>query len=132
MSVVHLKLVYTGALRAQLLSGSRAQAAIAVFRQSGPAKTQIDAAEDTELLPGDVVEIALKPDPAMRGVGDGAGVNGTDLSSSLSQAASSDAPAVAATAVPAILMKRRRSFRRRSAMSNTSRSVSRSIIGYPL
>ena len=33
------------------------------------------AAEDTALLPGDVVEIALKPDPAMRGVGDGAGQN---------------------------------------------------------
>ncbi|MEE7448838.1 sugar transporter [Methylobacterium radiotolerans] len=75
LNSINDKLVYTGALRAQLLSGSRARATIAVFRQSGPAKTQIDAAEDTELLPGDVVEIALRPDPAMRGVGDGAGQN---------------------------------------------------------
>ncbi len=75
LNSINDKLVYTGALRAQLLSGSRAQAAIAIYRQSGPSKTQIDAAEDTALLPGDVVEIALKPDPAMRGVGDGAGQN---------------------------------------------------------
>lgn len=67
------KLVYTGALRAQLLTGSRARASISVFHQNAPAQNRIDVAEDTELQPGDVVEVALKPEPAMRGVGDGTG-----------------------------------------------------------
>lgn len=75
LNSINDKLVYTGALRAQLLSGSRAQASIAVFRQGNASRSQLDAAEDTELQPGDVVEVALKPDPAMRGIGDGTGQN---------------------------------------------------------
>ena len=80
LNSINDKLVYTGALRTQLLSGSRARASIAVFHpgkagsgRSGPNLT--DAAEDTELQPGDVVEVVLKPDPALRGIGDGTGQN---------------------------------------------------------
>ncbi|MGX9983601.1 MAG: sugar transporter [Methylobacterium sp.] len=75
LNSINDKLVYTGALRAQLLSGSRAQAAISVFRQGSTSRTQLDAAEDMELQPGDVLEVALKPDPTLRGIGDGAGQN---------------------------------------------------------
>jgi polysaccharide export outer membrane protein len=75
LNSINDKLVYTGALRAQLLTGSRARASVSVFRQNTTAQNRIDAAEDTELQPGDVVEVVLKPDPALRGVGDGNGQN---------------------------------------------------------
>ncbi|MDP4005833.1 polysaccharide biosynthesis/export family protein [Methylobacterium sp. NEAU K] len=75
LNSVNDKLVYTGALRTQLLSGSRARASLAVFRQNKTSPDKIDAAEETELQPGDVVEVLLKPDPALRGIGDGTGQN---------------------------------------------------------
>lgn len=75
LNSINDKLVYTGALRSQLLSGSRARASIAVFRPNSTTPSAVDAAEDMELQPGDVVEVVLKPDPAMRGIGDGAGQN---------------------------------------------------------
>ncbi|MHB2211329.1 polysaccharide biosynthesis/export family protein [Methylobacterium sp. CM6257] len=75
LNSINDKLVYTGALRAQLLSGSRAHASVSVFRQGSSSQIQIDAAEDMELQPGDVVEVVLKPDPALRGIGDGTGQN---------------------------------------------------------
>lgn len=75
LNSINDKLVYTGALRTQLLSGSRTRASIAVFRPNRTAPSTIDAAEDTELQPGDVVEVVLKPDPALRGIGDGTGQN---------------------------------------------------------
>ena len=75
LNSVNDKLVYTGALRSQLLSGSRSRAVISVFRPNNTAQNKVDAAEDTELQPGDVVEVVLKPDPALRGIGDGTGQN---------------------------------------------------------
>jgi polysaccharide biosynthesis/export protein len=75
LNSINDKLVYTGALRTQLLSGHRSQASIAVFRQGSTSRTALDASEDMELQPGDVIEVVLKPDPAMRGVGDGSGQN---------------------------------------------------------
>lgn len=75
LNSVNDKLVYTGALRTQLLSGNRVKASIAVFRPNKTKPSMIDVAEDTELQPGDVVEVVLKPDPALRGIGDGTGQN---------------------------------------------------------
>jgi polysaccharide biosynthesis/export protein len=75
LNSINDKLVYTGALRTQLLSGSRTRAAIAVYRQNNGSPRQIDASDDTELQPGDVVEVMVRPDPVMRGIGDGTGQN---------------------------------------------------------
>jgi polysaccharide biosynthesis/export protein len=75
LNSINDKLVYTGALRAQLLSGSRTRAAIAVYRQNNGSPRQLDASDDTELQPGDVVEVMVRPDPVMRGIGDGTGQN---------------------------------------------------------
>ncbi|MCJ2056391.1 polysaccharide biosynthesis/export family protein [Methylobacterium sp. J-048] len=75
LNSINDKLVYTGALRTQLLSGGRVRASIAVFRPNDTAQSKVDAAEEMELRPGDVVEVVLKPDPALRGIGDGTGQN---------------------------------------------------------
>ena len=47
------------------------------FNQIGNPADVIEVKEEPpkELQPGDVLEVALKPDPTLRGIGDGAGQN---------------------------------------------------------
>ena len=51
------KLLYVGAIRSQLVRGG-AEPKILIFRKEG--STQISAGEDTQLLPGDVIEVSLQ------------------------------------------------------------------------
>ena len=55
------KLVYTSTMRSQFPLGRAAGPSVAVFRGSNQARTRIDATEDTQLEPGDVIEISLIP-----------------------------------------------------------------------
>ena len=58
------KLLYSGAMKSQLARGSGGQPHIVVFRKSGTpsqkTSIRIDADQDEELFPGDVVEVSLK------------------------------------------------------------------------
>jgi polysaccharide export outer membrane protein len=56
------KLVYVGMVRSQLVRGKGSKPDIAVYRKSGENTERLQVTEDTELMPGDVVEIALKAD----------------------------------------------------------------------
>jgi polysaccharide biosynthesis/export protein len=54
------KLTHTSLLKSRLVRGPDAKTKIRVFRSDHNAKQQIDAVEDTPLLPGDTIEIALR------------------------------------------------------------------------
>jgi polysaccharide export outer membrane protein len=54
------KLLATGLLKSQLVRGPGAEPIIHVFRSDRKAREVIDAGEDTPLLPGDTIEIALR------------------------------------------------------------------------
>lgn len=54
------KMAYTGALRSQLVGGSARRPEIRIFRGGAQGQEPVVATEDTELLPGDVIEIALQ------------------------------------------------------------------------
>lgn len=58
------KLLYSGAMKSQLARGSGGKPEIVIFRRSKPpsdrGSIRIDADQDQELLPGDVVEVSLK------------------------------------------------------------------------
>ncbi|MGZ5924076.1 MAG: polysaccharide biosynthesis/export family protein [Rhizomicrobium sp.] len=54
------KLMYTSLLKSRLVRGPGAKPTIRVFRSGRSAREKIDAVEDTPLLPGDTIEIALK------------------------------------------------------------------------
>ncbi|GJD80639.1 hypothetical protein NBEOAGPD_3881 [Methylobacterium gregans] len=55
------KLLYTGVVRSQLVRGTGGAPQITVIRRADPARTQrIAADEDTDLRPGDTVEVALR------------------------------------------------------------------------
>jgi polysaccharide export outer membrane protein len=56
------KLVYTGMVRSQLINGTAGKPALAVIRNNQTGTERIVANEDTELQPGDVVEVALTAD----------------------------------------------------------------------
>jgi len=53
------KLLYTGALKSQLVRGKGAVPQINVFRKIEDAQKRLAGDEDTVLMPGDVVEVAL-------------------------------------------------------------------------
>jgi polysaccharide export outer membrane protein len=53
------KIMYTGLLRSQLVRGG-GKPEISVIRDSGATRTTLTADEDTELTPGDVVEVSLR------------------------------------------------------------------------
>jgi polysaccharide export outer membrane protein len=58
------KLVHVGALRSQLVAGRGGGPDLALVRKEGGGASRIPADEDAELMPGDVVEVALtEPDP---------------------------------------------------------------------
>jgi polysaccharide export outer membrane protein len=53
------KLVYVGMVRSQLVTGSDSKPELTIVRANGQGTDQINADEDMELRPGDVVEVAL-------------------------------------------------------------------------
>jgi polysaccharide export outer membrane protein len=55
------KLIYTGLLRSQLVRGT-GRPKITIFRNDDASGQTFSASEDTELAPGDVVEVALRID----------------------------------------------------------------------
>jgi len=54
------KLQYTAMVRSQLVQGSGNHAEIAIIRKGSKGQERIIASEDTELQPGDAVEVALR------------------------------------------------------------------------
>ncbi|KAB1070755.1 polysaccharide biosynthesis/export family protein [Methylobacterium planeticum] len=55
------KLVYTGAVRSQLVQGAGSKPEITIYRKNDQGISQkIPADEDTELMPGDVVDVRLQ------------------------------------------------------------------------
>jgi polysaccharide export outer membrane protein len=54
------KLEYTSSLRSRLARGHGPRPEIAVIRKNGDARERLEATEDMELQPGDVVEISLR------------------------------------------------------------------------
>ncbi|ACA15602.1 polysaccharide export protein [Methylobacterium sp. 4-46] len=60
LQAVSEKLRYTGMVKSQLVRGFDSQPQISIFRRSGGKTARIPADHDTELQPGDVVEVALQ------------------------------------------------------------------------
>ncbi|GJD52184.1 hypothetical protein OPKNFCMD_4946 [Methylobacterium crusticola] len=60
LQAVSEKLRYTGMVKSQLVRGMDSQPTIAIFRKTGDRTARIQATYDTELQPGDVVEVALQ------------------------------------------------------------------------
>jgi polysaccharide export outer membrane protein len=54
------KLKFTALLRSQLVRGNGHSPMITVIRKDGASRTQFEATEDSELQPGDVVEVSLQ------------------------------------------------------------------------
>jgi polysaccharide export outer membrane protein len=54
------KLEYTSLLKSRVARGNGPKPEIAVIRKNGDARERLDITEDTELQPGDVVEISLR------------------------------------------------------------------------
>jgi polysaccharide biosynthesis/export protein len=54
------KLEYAGMVRSQLVRGRGGSPDVRVFRDENQTRKTLTANEDTELLPGDVVEVALR------------------------------------------------------------------------
>jgi polysaccharide export outer membrane protein len=64
------KLEYAGLVRSQLVRGRGGSPSVHIFRDQNQTRQGLSADEDTELLPGDVVEVALR----MEGLAGGPGV----------------------------------------------------------
>lgn len=60
LQAVSEKLRYTGMVKSQLVRGMDSQPQIAIFRKTGGRSERIEARYETELQPGDVVEVALQ------------------------------------------------------------------------
>ncbi|MCB5173887.1 MULTISPECIES: polysaccharide biosynthesis/export family protein [Microvirga] len=60
------KILYVGSLRSRLASDSLGRPRVQIFRNSKQAWEGREVDEDTELVPGDVVEVTLRQAPAMR------------------------------------------------------------------
>jgi polysaccharide export outer membrane protein len=54
------KLIYTGMIRSQLVRGNGGKPDLTSVRRGGQALIRMNANEDTELSPGDVLEVALR------------------------------------------------------------------------
>jgi polysaccharide biosynthesis/export protein len=61
LQAVNEKLLYVGLVKSQLLRGAGGIANLAVTRGSASQSGTIGISQDTELLPGDVVEVTLRP-----------------------------------------------------------------------
>jgi len=64
------KLAYTSLLKSRVGRGSGPKPEIAVIRKNGDDRERLDATEDMELQPGDVVEISLRGGDTATGVND--------------------------------------------------------------
>jgi polysaccharide export outer membrane protein len=62
LEAVSEKLLYTGTIKSQLTRGPGGRPEVVIFRKGRTHTDRITASEDTELSPGDVVEIALHLD----------------------------------------------------------------------
>jgi len=60
LEAVSEKLMYTGVLKSQLTRGKGAAPEVMIFRSTEKGLDRIVADEDTELLPGDTVEVSLR------------------------------------------------------------------------
>jgi polysaccharide export outer membrane protein len=56
------KLLYTGTVKSQLTRGTGEKPQIVVFRAQKTGPVRLDAAEDMNLVPGDVIEVTLHLD----------------------------------------------------------------------
>jgi polysaccharide export outer membrane protein len=63
LQAVSEKLFYTSMIKSQVTRGNREQPRVKIFRKIEGGVKEIDATEDTEVLPGDMVEVALRLDP---------------------------------------------------------------------
>jgi polysaccharide export outer membrane protein len=54
------KLEYAGLVRSQLVRGRGGSPDVHLFREQNQTRQSLSVSEDTELLPGDVVEVALR------------------------------------------------------------------------
>ncbi|MBS0235295.1 MAG: polysaccharide biosynthesis/export family protein [Proteobacteria bacterium] len=54
------KLIYTGLVRSQLVSGNGGEPSIRIHRKTDTGVVAVDATQDEELKPGDVVDVALR------------------------------------------------------------------------
>jgi polysaccharide export outer membrane protein len=63
------KLEYAGLVRSQLVRGRGGSPSVRIFRDQNQTRQTLSANEDTELLPGDVVEVALRMDGLAGGPG---------------------------------------------------------------
>ncbi|KAA2244386.1 polysaccharide biosynthesis/export family protein [Salinarimonas soli] len=63
LNAVSEKLLYTGAVKTQLVRGTGNKPRLTIFRKSPAGEERIVAGEDTELRPGDVVDVALEIAP---------------------------------------------------------------------
>jgi polysaccharide export outer membrane protein len=70
------KLLYTGAVKSQLVRGKGGRPEIVIFRKGERGRDRIVASEDTEVTPGDVIEVALRSELI-----DGARPQGSDARS---------------------------------------------------
>jgi len=61
------KLLYSGTIKSQLVRGTGGKPSISISRKEGAQRTRVPGNDDTELLPGDVVEVTLRAeyDPDM-------------------------------------------------------------------
>jgi polysaccharide export outer membrane protein len=63
LNAVAEKLLYTGAVRTQLVRGQGNKPTVTIFRKVRDTEERLPATEDTQLQPGDVVEVALDVAP---------------------------------------------------------------------
>jgi polysaccharide export outer membrane protein len=54
------KLIYTGLVRSQLVRGNGGEPSIRIHRKTDSGVTSVEGAQDEELKPGDVVDVALR------------------------------------------------------------------------
>ncbi len=60
LQAVGEKLIYAGMVRSQMVRGSGDRPLLSVFRNDGSHSVNQSADEDTELTPGDVVEVSVR------------------------------------------------------------------------
>ena len=54
------KMIYTGLVRSRLVRGKDSEPSIVIHRKGPEDTQQLDATQDTELRPGDVIDVALQ------------------------------------------------------------------------
>jgi polysaccharide export outer membrane protein len=62
LQAVGEKIQYTALVRSQLLRGAGSKPQVTVVRKNGAGRDRISAEEEFELQPGDVVEVAIRPE----------------------------------------------------------------------